>query len=69
VVVEKDLAETEEHIDALEQCIQWCVYNGAIVSFAKGMVYVKVNRRGRTIMHGAPTFIDAVEQIATGVIP
>lgn len=64
--VEQNLAEAQEHATALEDAIEWCVFNHAIVKFERDAVYVKVHRPRLTIMHQAPTFLEAVEQVATG---
>lgn len=51
------LKELQEHVDALELAIQWCMINRADVRFMKNGVYVRI---GGWAMY-APTFLQAVE--------
>jgi hypothetical protein len=62
-----DLNEANEHAQALEDAIEWCDLNEAYVSFTRRAgVFIKVKRSNRMILHGAPTFLECVEQIAAG---
>jgi hypothetical protein len=65
-VSEADLNEANEHAQALEDAIEWCQHNEAYVSFTRAGVFIKVKRNNRMILHGAPTLLECVEQIAAG---
>lgn len=61
-----DKEELEEHVSALEDAIEWCNHNRATARFGDDYVYIQVKRGNRSVLHGATSFLQAVEDVAEG---